>query len=75
MEYFERELLQELKKWMDRREILAIKGPRQSGKTTLLEMLKDWLIKEKGVHEENIVFLTLRTGKTWKGLSRTRKGS
>ena len=56
MEYFERELLEELKKWIERREILAIKGPRQSGKTTLLEMLKGVL--EKKVAEENIVFLT-----------------
>ena len=39
MELYERELLPELVKWLDRREILAIKGPRQSGKTTLLEML------------------------------------
>ena len=56
MEYFERELLEELQKWIERREILAIKGPRQSGKTTLLEMLKGVL--EKKVAEENIVFLT-----------------
>jgi len=56
MEYFERELLEELKKWMPRREIFAIKGPRQSGKTTLLEMLKDVLVEEVG--EENIIFLT-----------------
>ncbi|MGB7002126.1 MAG: hypothetical protein WBE22_08985, partial [Halobacteriota archaeon] len=39
MELYERELLPELVKWLDRREILAIKGPRQPGKTTLLEML------------------------------------
>jgi hypothetical protein len=58
MEYLERILLEELKKWMDRREILAIKGPRQSGKTTLLEMLKEWLIKERGVSERNVIYLT-----------------
>lgn len=58
MEYLERTLLGELEKWIDRREILAIKGPRQSGKTTLLEMLKEWLIKEKGVDERNIVYVT-----------------
>ena len=56
MEYLERELLEELKKWIERREILAIKGPRQSGKTTLLMMLKEEL--EKKVAEENIIFLT-----------------
>jgi hypothetical protein len=57
MEYYERILLEKVKKWIDRREIIAIKGPRQSGKTTLLEMLKDWLIK-KGIKEKNIIYLT-----------------
>jgi predicted AAA+ superfamily ATPase len=57
MKYLERKLLEEVKKWMDRREIIAIKGPRQSGKTTLLEMLKDWL-EERGTKEGNIIFLT-----------------
>lgn len=57
--YFSRVLLKELKKWIERREILAIKGPRQSGKTTILKMLKDWLIEEKGARPENIIFVTL----------------
>lgn len=57
MEYFERILLGQIKKWIDRREIIAIKGPRQSGKTTLLEMMKEWLIK-KGIKMENIIFIT-----------------
>nr|CBH38792.1 conserved hypothetical protein [uncultured archaeon] len=56
MELYERELLPELVKWLDRREILAIKGPRQSGKTTLLEMLSTVL--EQRVRAENIIFLT-----------------
>ncbi|MBE0478883.1 ATP-binding protein [Candidatus Aerophobetes bacterium] len=47
-----------LKKWIDRREMYAIKGPRQSGKTTLLKMLEQYLIKEKNVNPENIIFLT-----------------
>jgi hypothetical protein len=57
MKYFKRILLEEIKKWIDRREIIAIKGPRQSGKTTLLEMLREWLIK-KGVNKKSIVFVT-----------------
>jgi len=56
--YFQRELMKKLKKWADRREIYAIKGPRQSGKTTLLFMLRDWLIKEKKVNPERIIFIT-----------------
>ncbi len=57
MEYIQRNLFNEIKKWIERREILIIKGPRQAGKTTLLEMLKSWLIK-KGVDKENIIFIT-----------------
>lgn len=57
-QYFSRVVLEKLKKWIDRREIFAIKGPRQSGKTTLLKMLRDWLIKQKGIKPENIIFIT-----------------
>lgn len=57
-QYFSRILLEKLKKWMNRREIFAIKGPRQSGKTTLLKMLQEWLIKQKKVKPENINFIT-----------------
>lgn len=57
MEYYERNLLSKLKKWIDRPEIYAIKGPRQSGKTTLLRILEQWLIKRKKVNQENIVFI------------------
>ena len=56
--YLNRFLLEELQKWIDRKEILAIKGPRQSGKTTVLKMLQDWLISQKKVSEKNIVFIT-----------------
>lgn len=56
--YIDRFLLKELQKWMSRKEILAIKGPRQSGKTTVLKMLRDWLISQKKVDEKNIVFIT-----------------
>lgn len=57
-QYFPRILLEKLKKWIDRREIFAIKGNSQLGKTTLLKMLRDWLIKEKGVKAGNIIFIT-----------------
>ncbi len=56
--YIQRLLLGELMKWIDRKEILAIKGPRQSGKTTLLKMLKNQLVADKKIMEENIVFIT-----------------
>lgn len=56
--YIQRLLLGELIKWIDRKEILAIKGPRQSGKTTLLKMLKNQLVANGKIEEENIVFIT-----------------
>ena len=56
--YYEREILERLKKWMGRREIYIIKGPRQAGKTTILFILRDWLIKTKKVNPKNIIFIT-----------------
>ncbi len=58
MTYIQRSLLEELKKWIGRREILAIKGPRQSGKTTLLEMLSEWLSASKTAVPDHIVYIT-----------------
>lgn len=58
-EYFDRKMMDRLKNWVDRRELIAIKGPRQSGKTTLLKMFRKWLIEEKGVDEERTVFKTM----------------
>ena len=50
-EIFPRDILPDLMKWLDRREAYAIKGPRQSGKTTFLKILQERL---KG---KNVVFL------------------
>lgn len=57
MKYLERSLLKEVTKLLHRREIIAIKGPRQSGKTTLLEMIREELIQD-GVNAEDILFVT-----------------
>ena len=43
MEYYPRIVELKLKKWLRRREIIIIKGPRQAGKTTLLLHLKEKL--------------------------------
>lgn len=56
--YYEREILEQLKKWMGRKEVYIIKGPRQAGKTTILFMLRDWLIKTKKANPKNIIFIT-----------------
>jgi hypothetical protein len=43
MDYNPRKVEQNLEKWLKRREIIIIKGPRQAGKTTLLLHLKERL--------------------------------
>ena len=43
MEYYPRKVEQEMEKWLKRKEIIIIKGPRQAGKTTLLLHLKEKL--------------------------------
>jgi len=50
---FKRDIEKNLLKWMKRREAYAIKGPRQSGKTTLLKILED-ILTRKGT---NTIFL------------------
>lgn len=42
---FPRDIQENMLKWIRRREAYAIKGPRQSGKTTLLRILEDSLTK------------------------------
>ena len=58
MKYIKRLLLEEIKKWIDRKEIIAIRGPRQSGKTTLLNMLREWLENEKKIDPDHITYIT-----------------
>jgi hypothetical protein len=48
---FPRDILPNLMKWLDRREAYAIKGPRQSGKTTILKIL------QRRLKEKNVVFM------------------
>ena len=56
--YIRRKLQSEIEKWINRREILAIRGPRQSGKTTLLEHLKLFLTNENKIVPENIIYIS-----------------
>ena len=56
--YIRRKLQSEIEKWINRPEILAIRGPRQSGKTTLLEHLKLFLTNENKIVQENIIYIS-----------------
>ncbi len=53
-----RDLIDQIKPFLDKKEYLAIVGPRQSGKTALLDLIKEYLIAEKAVSPENIKIVT-----------------
>ena len=54
----ERDLIQQVKIFLDKKEFLAIIGPRQSGKTVFLDLIKKYLIENKKVNLENIKQIT-----------------
>lgn len=53
MFYIKREIENEINKWIDSREIIAIRGTRQCGKTTFLKRLTETL-RESGIKREKI---------------------
>ena len=53
-----RRLFSEILKLLKRKEIFAVVGPRQSGKTTLLLMISDYLKTKKKVPENRIFYFT-----------------
>jgi len=67
-----RKILNSLLKWLDRDEIIVISGPRRTGKTTLLYLLRDELLR-KGVHENNIFMLNLEDLDILKELTKSPK--
>ena len=54
----QRDLIKQVKIFLDRKEYLAIVGPRQSGKTVFLELIKKYLIESKKIDSENIKQIT-----------------
>jgi len=73
LEYLNRKLTKEIKKWLERKEIIAIKGPRQAGKTTILKILKDYLIAQKKISLGNIVYITFEDRDILDGFSKNPK--
>ncbi|MFH1453868.1 MAG: ATP-binding protein [Armatimonadota bacterium] len=57
--YKPRKLLKPIDKFLKKGEILVIHGARQTGKTTLLKIIRDKLINEKGVLPDNIFYFDL----------------
>lgn len=56
-DYIKRDIEREIEKWLDDREIILLRGPRQCGKTTLLHWIRDLLI-QRGTPQENIVLIS-----------------
>ena len=50
----QRELIQKIKPFLKRKEFVAIIGPRQSGKTTFLQILKTYLCKQLKIKKDLI---------------------
>ncbi len=61
----QREIFQEISAHLGKPEMTLIIGARQTGKTVLLGMLKEWLVKQKKVSDENIFYFNLDIIKDW----------
>ena len=59
MEYYPRKIEEKLEYWINRKEVIIIKGPRQSGKTTLLLHLKEKYNGEYITLEDDILLKSL----------------
>ena len=59
----QRDLLGQIKPFLKRGEFIAIVGPRQAGKTTFLEILKDYLLKELKVSPRRLQMVTFEDRK------------
>jgi len=54
----QRNLISQIKPFLDKKEYIAIIGSRQSGKSVFLDLIKDYLIKEKNISFDNIKRIT-----------------
>ena len=63
--FIEREIFPKIAVHLKKPEITLITGARQTGKTVLLGMLREWLIKEEKIAAENIFYFNLDIIKDW----------
>ena len=66
---YPRKITLEIKKWLLEKEIIILNGPRQVGKTSLLEILKNELL-QSGIPEKTIFYLNLEEIKILEDLNR-----
>lgn len=55
---YPRKITEELKKWLLEKEIIVLNGPRQVGKTSLLKLIEQELLRKK-IKKEQIFYLNL----------------
>ncbi len=67
-----RSILKTIIPWLERDEIIIISGPRRVGKTTMLYLLKEELLK-RGIEEKNIFLFNLEDLDTLADLSKSPK--
>jgi len=64
-EYINREIFDKIAAHLDKPEITLLTGSRQVGKTVLLEQLKSFLISEKKILSENVLWYNLDLIQDW----------
>jgi len=56
--YYPRDLINEIRPFLSRKEYIAVIGPRQAGKTTLMDILMGYLHDKLGVAEDLVKLIT-----------------
>ena len=59
MNLIKREVFKEVLSWINEPEVIVVTGPRQVGKTTLLNQVVEWLKKEQKVEDQRIHWYNL----------------
>ena len=59
MKMFNREIIQEIEPFFERKEAVLVRGMRRVGKTTLLKIIEEKLKKEHKINDEQIYFFDL----------------
>ena len=54
-----RKVISKIKPFLDKKTIIVLHGSRQVGKTSIMFLLKNYLIKKKGINSDNIFYFDL----------------
>jgi len=66
--FIKRQMQDKIANHLEKEEMTIILGPRQVGKTVLLQQLKDWLIKSKNIKPENVFYFNLDILRDWEAV-------